>query len=174
MPPKHHIQPGCISKSKANAPIHRVTTPAFSHRNLIDPLVLPANDLDPLRIPSLVREIPHINIALLNTLITRLEGHETGLDAVKTTIHDNQIKACQANLDIFNQLMEWLDNLGTAPVERTRIDFQVPHTLSGTSSLVAVNVLTRWSWINLPTAESIANSSFEINSLSKLHRDEGL
>ena len=172
--PKRHIQPGCISKSKANAPIRRVTTPAFSHRNLIDPLVLPANDLDPLRIPSPVGEIPHINIALLNTLITCLEDYETGLDAVKTIIHDNQIKACQANLDIFNQLMEWLDNLGTAPVERTHIDFQVPHTLSGTSSLVAVNVLTRWSWINLPTAESIANGSFEINSLPKLHQDEGL
>ena len=106
MPPRRCIQSGRISKSKANAPIHRVTTPAFSHRNLIDPPVLPANDLDPLRIPSPVGEIPHINIALLNTLITHLEDYETGLDAVKTTIHDNQIKARQANLDIFNQLME--------------------------------------------------------------------
>ena len=107
-------------------------------------------------------------------MITRLEGYETGLDAVKTTIHDNQIKAHQANLDIFNQLMEQLDNLGTAPVERTHIDSQVPDALSGTSSLIAVNVLTRWSWIDLPTAESIANDSFEINSLPKLHQDEGL
>ena len=106
VPSKCHIQPGCISKSKANAPIRRVTTPAFSHQNLIDPPVLPANDLDPLRIPSLVGEIPHINITLLNTLITHLEDYETGLNAVKTIIHDNQIKAHQANLDIFNQLME--------------------------------------------------------------------
>ena len=94
------------------------------------------------QIPSLVKEIPHINIILLNTLITHLEDYETGLNAVKTTIHDNQIKAHQANLDIFNQLMEHLDNLRTAPVERTCIDSQIPSTLSGTSSLVAVNVLT--------------------------------
>ena len=86
MPPNRRIQPGRISKSKANAPIRRVTAPAFSHRNLIDLPILPANDLDPLRIPSSVEEIPHINIALLNILITRLEGYETGLDAVKTTI----------------------------------------------------------------------------------------
>ena len=141
MSSKRHIQPGCISKSKANAPIHRVTTPAFSHRNLIDPPVLPANDLDPLRIPSPVGEIPHINIALLNTLITHLEGYETGLDAVKTIIHDNQIEAHQANLDIFNQLMERLDNLETTSAKRTRIDFQVLYTLSSTSSLIAMNVL---------------------------------
>ena len=114
----------------------------FNHRNLTDSSVLPANDSDSMRIPSLVGEIPHINIAFLNILITHLEDYETDLDAVKTIIHDNQIKAHQANLDIFNQLMEWLDNLGTAPAERTHIDFQVPCTLSGTSSLIAVNVLT--------------------------------
>ena len=107
-------------------------------------------------------------------MIIHLEDYETGLNAVKTIIHDNQIKACQANLDIFNQLMEHLDNLETAPVEIIRIDSQVPDALSGTSSLIAVNVLTRWSWIDLPTAESIANDSFEINSLPKLHQDEGL
>src|SRR5947207_3933252 len=143
MPSKRRIQPGRISKGKANAPIHRVTTPAFSHRNLTDPPVLPANDPDPMRIPSPVGEIPHINIALLNILITRLEDYETGLDAVKTTIHDNQIEACQANLDIFNQLMERLNNLETTSAKRTRIDFQVSHTLSGTSSLIMINVLAR-------------------------------
>jgi hypothetical protein len=181
MPPKRRTQAGRVSKRKADATIRRVAASTFRQPILIDPPVLPANDPDPLRIPSPVlripspvEEIPRIDIALLNSLITRLEGYETGLDAVKTTIHDNQIEARQANLNIFNQLMERLDNLGTAPAERTRIDSQAPGTLPGTSSLVAVNVLARWSWIDLPTAESIANGSFEINSLSKLHRDEGL
>ena len=149
MPPKRHTQASCISKGKANATIHRVTTPALHQPDLIGPLILTVNDPNPLRIPSptpripsLVKEIPRINITLLNTLITHLEDYETGLNAVKTTIHDNQIKAHQANLDIFNQLMEHLDNLRTAPVERTCIDSQVSGILSGTSSLVAVNVLT--------------------------------
>ena len=138
MPPKHRIQAGRISKSKANATIHRIIAPTVRQR---DPPI-PPTDPDRVRIPSRahttspVEEIPRIDIALLNTLITHLEGYETGLDDVKTTIHDNQIKACQANLNIFNQLMEWLDNLGTAPVERTCIDFQVSCILSGTSSLL--------------------------------------
>jgi len=176
MPPKRRIPASRISKNKANATLRRIIAPTVRQRDLIDPPVLPIdpnhiqNTNSATRIPGQAEEIPRIDIALLNTLITRLEGYETGLDAVKTTIQDNQIEARQANLDIFNQLMERLDNLGTAPAERPRIDSQVPDVLSGTSSsLVAVNVLARWSWINLPTAESIANSSFEINSLSKLH-----
>src|SRR6266496_1392490 len=163
MPPKHRIQAGRISKSKANATIHRIIAPTVRQW---DPPI-PPTDPDRVRIPSRahttspVEEIPRIDIALLNTLITHLEGYETGLDAVKTTIQDNQIKAHQANLDIFNQLMEQLDNLGTAPGERSHIDSQVPGALSGTSSsLVAVNVLARWSWIDLPTTESIANGTF--------------
>jgi hypothetical protein len=68
-----------------------------------------------------------------------------------------------------------LDNLGTALVERPHVHSQVSDALSGTSSsLIAVNVLSRWSWIDLSTAESIANGSFDINSLPKLHRDESL
>src|SRR5438046_6068853 len=107
MPSKHHTQAGCISKGKANTTIHRVTTPVLHQSDLIGPLILPVNDLNSLRIPSLtpqiprpVEEIPHINIAFLNILIIHLEDYETGLNAVKTIIHDNQIKAHQANLNI--------------------------------------------------------------------------
>lgn len=181
MPPKRRIPASRISKNKANATLRRIIAPTVRQRDLIDPPVLPIdpnhiqNPNSAPRIPGQAEEIPRIDIALLNTLITRLEGYETGLDAVKTTIQDNQIEARQANLDIFNQLMERLDNLGTAPAERPRIDSQVPDVLSGTSSsLVAVNVLARWSWIDLPTAESIANGTFDINSLPKLHRDQSL
>ena len=149
MPPKRHTQAGHISKGKANTTIHRVTTPALRQPDLIGPPVLPVNDPNPLQIPSLtpripssVKEIPHINIILLNTLITHLEDYETGLNAVKTIIHDNQIKAHQANLDIFNQLMEHLDNLEIAFMKRIYIDSQISGILSDISSLIAVNVLT--------------------------------
>ena len=143
MPPNRRIQPGCISKSKANAPIHIVTAPAFSHRNLIDPSVLPANDLDSLRIPSPIGEISHINIALFNILIIHLEDYETDLDAIKTIIHDNQIEVCQANLDIFNQLMKRLNNLETTLAKKSRIDFQVLYTLSSIFSFITMNILIR-------------------------------
>ena len=106
MSSKRRIQLGRIFKGKVIAPIHRVIAPAFSHWNLIDSLILPANDLDPLRIPSPIGEISHINIAFFNILITHLEDYEIDLDAIKIIIHNNQIETCQVNLDIFNQLME--------------------------------------------------------------------
>src|SRR5438046_1299419 len=68
--------------------------------------------------------------------------------------------------------MERLDNLGTASAERSHPVTQIPASLTGTHSSVAADVLAHWTWIDLPTAESIANGSFDINSLPKLHRDE--
>lgn len=151
MPPKSHTQADHIFKGKANAINRRVPAPP-------DSLRIPSPTP---RTPDPIEEIPHIDITLLNTLITCLEDYKTGLDAVKIIIHDNQIEARQANLNKFNHSMEWLDNLKTAPAKRSRIDSQVPDALSDTSfSSIAVNVLTRWSWIDLPTAELIANNSF--------------
>ena len=68
--------------------------------------------------------------------------------------------------------MERLDNLGTATAERSHPITQIPDSLTGTPSSVAMDVLARWTWIDLPMAESIANGVFDINLLPKLHRDE--
>src|SRR5436190_986748 len=82
------------------------------------------------------------------------------------------IKLSHVNVDTFTQLMERLDNLGTASSERSHSVIQIPDSLTDTHSSVAVDVLAHWTWIDLPTVESIANGLFDINSLPKLHRDE--
>ena len=102
----YHNQSECISKGKANASIHTIITSMFSHRNLIDSLILSANDLNSLRISSSIEEISYINIIFLNILIIHLKDYEINLNAIKIIIHDNQIKTCQVNLNIFNQLMK--------------------------------------------------------------------
>ena len=158
IPAPRRTQTGRIAKSKANAKIHQVTAPAREPGPTPNPADFPA---------------PRLDITLLNALTTRLEGYESGLDALKTTIRENQIESRQANVDTFSHLMERLDNLGTAPAVRTQAGVQPPAILTGTlpPPTVAVNVLSRWSWLDLPTTESIANGLFEINSLPKLHRD---
>ena len=102
MPPKRRIPASRISKNKANATLRRIIAPTVRQRDLIDPPVLPIdpnhiqNPNSAPRIPGQAEEIPRIDIALLNTLITRLEGYETGLDAVKTTIWDLPTKVLES------------------------------------------------------------------------------
>jgi len=100
IPAPHRTQTGRIAKSKANAKIGQVTAPAHEPGPAPNPADFSA---------------PRLDITLLNALTTRLEGYESGLDALKTTIRENQIESRQANVDTFSQLMERLDNLGTAP-----------------------------------------------------------
>src|SRR5436190_23961387 len=115
----------CIIKSKTNATIHRVTAPISHKLHLQMPpedhpmqQVTPTQDL-PLRDSSSSQDIPRLDIALLNNLTTHLEGYESGLDTIRTTIRDNQIESRRANVDTFTQLIERLDNLGTATAERS-------------------------------------------------------
>ena len=68
--------------------------------------ILFANNLNSLRISSLIEEISYINIAFLNILIIHLKDYEINLNAIKIIIHDNQIEVCQVNFDIFNQLIK--------------------------------------------------------------------
>src|SRR5436190_8569838 len=117
----------CIIKSKTNATIHQVTAPISHKLHLQMPpedhpmqQVTPTQDL-PLRDSSSSQDIPHLNIALIHNLITRLEDYESGLDTIRTTIRDNQIESHQANVDTFTQLMECLDNLGTASAEKSHL-----------------------------------------------------
>ena len=152
-----------IAKHKANATIHQVTAPISHQHDLQMPpedrpmqQVTSIQDL-PLPDSSSSQDILHLDIALLNNLTTHLKGYESGLDTIRTTIRDNQIESRQANVDTFTQLMERLDNLGTASVERSHPVTQIPDSLTGTHSSAAVDVLARWTWIDFPTAESIAN-----------------
>ena len=181
MPPKGHTQAGRVSKSKANATIRRITAPRHRADPVVsDPVQLPV--LDPVYPPALgpvhplVDPIPpHVDVVLLGDLVTRLEGFETGLESVKSTMLNNQLESRRAILDTFTQLMERLDRLGTNPQEipHAVVGTEIPDILQGTLP-PAVNVLGRWSWIDLSTAEAIANGSFDLNSLPKLHREEGL
>jgi len=168
----------CITKHKANATIHQVTAPISHQHDLQMPpedrpmqQVTSIQDL-PLPDYSSSQDIPHLDIALLNNLTTHLKGYESELDTIRTTIRDNQIESHEANVDTFTQLIECLDNLGTATAERSHPITQIPDSLTGTPSSVAMDVLSCWTWIELPTAESIANGVFDINLLPKLHRDE--
>lgn len=90
--PNRRTQAGRISKSKANATIRRIIAPTVYHLDLIDPPVLLRIPNPTPRTSAPVEEIPRIDIAILNTLITRLEVFETGLDAVKTIIKSRHTK----------------------------------------------------------------------------------
>lgn len=153
MPPKRPA-PGRAAKTKAKSTIHRTAAADRSH---------------PSDSPS------DLNVALLNELATRLEGYESGLSEIRTTIQENQVASRQANFDTLSQVMERLDNLGTVHGS-AHSDVQMPDISTGTSfpATAAVNVLARWSWIDTSTADSIANGLFEINNLTKLHREESL
>jgi hypothetical protein len=116
-----------------------------------------------------------LNIARLNELATRLEGYESGLNEVRTAIQENQTASRQANFETLNQIMERLDSLGTTHgPAHTDVQMPVIPTDTSSPSTAAVNVRARWSWINTSTADSIVNGSFEINNLTKLHREESL
>jgi len=149
MPPKGHTQAGRVSKSKANATIRRITAP----RHRADPVVSDPVQLDPVYPPALgpvhplVDPIPpHVDVVLLGDLVTRLEGFETGLESVKSTMLNNQLESRRAILDTFTQLMERLDRLGTIPQEipHAVVGTEIPDILQGTLP-PAVNVLGRWS-----------------------------
>ena len=81
----------------------------------------------------------------------------------------------QANKVTLDQLVERLDGMGgvslassvVAPI--TGISSILPIT---SSSSPVQNVLSRWSWVETTTVESIANGQFDLNSLPKLHRQE--
>ena len=45
---------------------------------------------------------------------------------------------------------------------------------TGTPPQSGVDVLSRWHWLDRPTIESIANGTFDIYSLPKLHQEEHL
>jgi hypothetical protein len=176
IPTSRRTQTGRIAKNKAKATIHEVTAPFLRGPGTAPILADSILIQEPPHVADPNISAPGLDIVLLNALTTRLEGYESGLDALKSTIRENQIESRQANVDTFSQLMERLDNLGTAPAERSQAGIQLPAILTGTlpPSTDAVNVPSRWSWIDLSTTESIANGLFEINSLPKLHRDAEL
>lgn len=95
----------------------------------------------------------------------------------------------QASTATFDQLMERLDGLnnvfasGSRGGPSSRTATLAPVSATPTAGMITTsnvpyiapspsNVLSRWSWVDQITIESIANGEFNINHLPKLHREE--
>ena len=75
-------------------------------------------------------------------MIIHLEDYENEFDIIRIIIQDNQIESCQANIDIFIQLIEYLDNLGTAIAEKSHLITQISDSLTDTLFSVIMDILT--------------------------------
>lgn len=162
VPPKRVTQPpepvtrqGRISKTKAKDTIKSVTTTPHRPRVMASP-----------RSHSVSSSSN--GTATSQPELSRLGALEKGFEMM-LEIH-------QANKVTLDQLVERLDGIGgvslTPPVPTVT---GIPSILPVTSSSSPIqNVLSRWSWVDTATVESIANGQFDLNSLPKLHRQQTL
>jgi hypothetical protein len=153
IPPKRVMQPsepirrGRISKTKARGPVSAITT--NSH---------PPSIASPLSSHDVVSPI---SAATPPLELSRLNALENGFELMLEVHQGNK-----ATLDKVMERLDGLDRSVAAPI--TGSSSSIPPF----SSSPVKNVLSRWSWLEATTVESIANGQFDLNSLPKLHRQE--